>query len=45
LIVDRKAMPALEKSLGAFTVIAEDERKIAVTHALPAGSERPSTVQ
>jgi 4-amino-4-deoxy-L-arabinose transferase-like glycosyltransferase len=30
LIVDRSAMPTLEESLGSFTVIAEDNRKIAV---------------
>jgi 4-amino-4-deoxy-L-arabinose transferase-like glycosyltransferase len=32
LIVDRSAMPTLEDSLGAFTVIAEDNRKIAMAH-------------
>jgi len=40
LIVDRGAMPALEKSLGAFTVIAEDTKKIAVMRTPAAGLER-----
>jgi 4-amino-4-deoxy-L-arabinose transferase-like glycosyltransferase len=39
LIVDRGAMPTLEESLGAFTVIAEDKRKIAVAHKTDGGPE------
>ena len=42
LIVDRRAMPALAKSLGAFTIIAEDRKKIAVTRTPAAGMERPT---
>ncbi|HXR25826.1 MAG TPA: glycosyltransferase family 39 protein [Candidatus Binataceae bacterium] len=42
LIVDRGAMPALAKSLGAFTIIAEDHKKIAVMRTPAAGMERPT---
>ena len=40
LIVDRGAMPALAKSLGAFTIIAEDHKKIAVMRTPVAGMEK-----
>jgi len=40
LIVDRGAMPALAKSLGAFTIIAEDHKKIAVMRPPVTGMEK-----
>ena len=41
LIVDRGAMPALAKSLGTFTIIAENHKKIAVMRTPGAAMERP----
>jgi 4-amino-4-deoxy-L-arabinose transferase-like glycosyltransferase len=41
LIVDRGVMPALAKSLGTFTIIAEDHKKIAVMRTPGAAMERP----
>ena len=40
LIVDRGAMPGLAKSLGAFTIIAEDHKKIAIMRTPAAGMKR-----
>jgi 4-amino-4-deoxy-L-arabinose transferase-like glycosyltransferase len=40
LIVDRAAFPALADSLGSFTVIAEDPKKIAAERVPPGSAER-----
>ncbi|MGH7841946.1 MAG: hypothetical protein ACREQT_10555, partial [Candidatus Binataceae bacterium] len=41
LIVDRAAFTPLASSLGPYTVIAADARKIAVTHPRANAAERP----
>jgi hypothetical protein len=43
LIVDRSAMPPIAASLGPYTVIASDQKKLAITRALEPGRAGEST--